>query len=228
MTQRRHHLATLLGAFALAFASSSVALAQNEEDPEPEVSDEGPEGSGGERDPEPEVADEGGDVWDRLLAVQVTGGLDTPFGVAGGAIEFNPFRFFGVYAGGGASRSGGRVAGGIYGRAPLGNASVGLQLGLGGGPLDWESAGRTDERLHTSRHWDFALFFHSGLMFEYRWEMGLFGRLSFGVDALLTPEADDCVRGASGDQEACGVTAEGLSKPVRGWAGLTIGYALDL
>jgi hypothetical protein len=210
MTLRRHLSLALFGALLFASPVAPVAHAQDREDPEPEVSDEGP------------------DPWDRMLAAHITGGLDTPFGVAGGAIEFSPVRFLAIYAGGGVSRSGGRVAGGIRGQAPIGNAAVGLMLGVGGGPLDWESRGREDELLHTSRHWDFALFFHGGITAEYRWDMGLFGRLAFGMDALLTPEADTCARGATGEQEACGATAEGLGKPIRGWMGLTIGYALDL
>ena len=187
----------------------SAAAAQDRQDPEPEVSDEG-------------------DVWDRVLAGQVTAGLDTPFGVAGGAIEISPIRYFVFYVGGGVSRSGGRVAGGVRGQAPVGNAAIGLSLGLGGGSQDWESRTGEDEAFRTSRHWDLALFFHGGLSAEYRWDSGLFGRIAFGIDALLTPEADTCSRGEAGAQESCGVSADGLAKPVRGWAGLTVGYALDL
>lgn len=247
MTSRRHpSFALMLG--ALLFVSLPTAHAQTEEDPEPEVSDQGPqlsdpeaqdpepevsdEGPGGddgaERDPEPELAD-GGDVWDRLLAFQISGGIDTPFGVAGGAIEFTPIRYFAIYAGGGIGRSGGRVAGGIRGQAPVGNAAVSLMLGVHGGPLDWDSRGRTNEEQFTSRYWEFALFWHAGINVEYRWDMGLFARLSFGVEALVTPDAADvCTTGPVDDRMDCGVLGENLSKPVRGWTGLTLGYALDL
>ena len=256
MTARLHlpfRLLSLLAAGGLALASQT-ASAQTEEDPEPEVSDQGPrlsdpepevsdegprlsdpepevsdEGSPDEADPEPEVSNEGPDVWDRILSFHVTGGIDTPFGVAGGAVEVTPFRYLSIYAGGGIGRSGGRVAGGIRGQAPIGNAAVGIMLGVHGSPLDWESRGRTNESLHTSRHWDFALFWHGGITAEYRWDFGLFGRLAFGVEALLTPDSPDaCTIGADGDRSECGGLADGLAKPVRGWAGLTIGYALDL
>lgn len=207
-TLRRLLSVALFGALVL---SPVTAFAQTEEDPEPEVSTPAP------------------DVFERLLAFSVTGGIDTPFGVAGGAIEFTPFRYLMIYAGGGIGRSGGRVAGGFQPQVPIGNGNIGLMLGLHGGPLDWESRGRGDEQLHTSRHWDFALFLHGGLSAEYRWDEGFFGRLSFGVEALMTPDAaDQCVRGVEGERAECGVTAENLAKPVRGWAGLTIGYALDI
>lgn len=240
MTSRRSSsFALLIAALCLA---PLTAHAQTEEDPEPEVSSEGPaladpepevsdRGPGDgpdEEDPEPELA-HGGDVWDRLLSLQLTGGVDTPFGVAGGALEFTPFRYFAVYAGGGVGRSGGRVAGGFRGQAPIGNGAVGLMLGLHGGPLDWDSRGRPNESLHTRRHWDFALFWHGGITAEYRWDMGVFLRASLGVEALLTPgEADACTFGSADEATDCGPVANNLAKPIRGWAGLTIGYALDL
>lgn len=177
----------------------------------------------GHEDPEPEVSDQPPDVFERMLAIQVTGGLDTPFGVIGGALEFAPVRYLVIYAGGGVSRSGGRVAGGLRLQYPIGNAAVALFGGVGGGPMDWESGGQTEAQ--TARQWDFALFLHSGLSFEYRWDVGLFGRLDLGVEGVMTPEADRCTFSGGGE---CGPSASGLAKPLRGWAGLTIGYALDL
>ena len=220
MTLRRHLPYALIAALLLAFAGASgvlapVAHAQTEEDPEPEVADQGPEAEA---------------VYDRLLAVELVGGVDTPFGVAGGVIEFAPWRYLAFYAGGGIGRDGGRFAGGVHGRYPIGNAAVGLMLGFGGGAISWESTG--GEMFLARRHWDMALFFHSGITFEYRWPEGIFGRIGFGMDGLITPEEPDaCSLGpanGSGSGEPYGSAADTLALPIRGWAGLTIGYALDL
>src|SRR5690606_13123556 len=76
-------------------ASTTAALAQEEEDPEPEVSTQA--------DPEPEVSSEAArpSPWDRFLAVSATVGLDTPLGIGGAAIEVTPFPYLAIYAGGG-------------------------------------------------------------------------------------------------------------------------------
>ena len=202
---------TMLSAASLAHAPLAHAQ-EDEEDPEPEVSSQ-EEPAGPEREA----------VYDRYLALQVTGGLDTPFGVAGAAVEFSPFRYLSIYAGGGVGRDGARVAGGLWGRAPIGNAAVGLMLGVGGGALSWDSPGFEEMRIR--RYWEFALFLHAGVSFEYRWPEGIFGRLSFGADALVAGDPDECT---FSDSNSCGALANDLSRPVRGWAGLSIGYALDL
>lgn len=205
MTQRRSlllGLGVLAGALAL---SSSTALAQDEEDPEPEVSTPAPDA-----------------MWDRVLAVSVTAGLDTPFGIGGAAIEVTPFRYLSIYAGGGVGRDGARFAGGVRPQFPVGNGAMGIMLGVTGGPLDWDSRGAEDVRVH--RYWDMALFLHTGLSGEYRWSEGFFGRLEFGIEALLTPsEATVC---SQSDGNSCEGAA--LASPIRGWAGLSVGYAFQL
>lgn len=206
MSLRRLIALALFGGLVLA---APGALAQDQEDPEPEVSDVGPEPT---------------DPYDRFLAIQVTGGLDTPFGVGGGAIEFTPFRHLMIYAGGGASRSGGRVAGGVAFQYPIHSTSVGVFAGLGGGSLNWDSRGSNGET-QIQRWWEFALFFHSGIHVEYRWQEGIFGRLGLGIDALVYGDPDECTLPAGGE---CGGEAASLAKPIRGWVGLTIGYAFDL
>ena len=99
MTPRALHLAILAALLwaGASFGGPSVVFAQDEED--------GP----AQEDPEPEVSSEPPSNYDRLLAIQVTGGLDTPLGVAGAAIEFAPVRYLAIYAGGGVSRSGARA-----------------------------------------------------------------------------------------------------------------------
>src|SRR5690606_28495651 len=111
-------LGALLGFLASTTLAPHAALAQ-EEDPEPEVSTQA-------TPPSP---------WDRFLAVSATVGIDTPFGIGGAAIELTPFRYLSIYAGGGVGRDGGRFAGGILPQLPMGNAALGLMIGLTGGPL---------------------------------------------------------------------------------------------
>ena len=98
---RSRHL-LLLATLAALTSLASPAFAQNQEDPEPEVSTPAPPR-----------------LYERMLAVSVTGGWDTPFGVAGGAIEFAPIPEINIYAGGGVSRSGGRFTFGVNARAPI-------------------------------------------------------------------------------------------------------------
>lgn len=185
--------------------AAAPALAQSEEDPEPEVSDAGPE-----------------NTYERLLAVSATGGWDTPFGVVGAAIEFAPIQFINIYAGGGVSRAGGRFAFGVNFRAPVREAAFGLSFGLSGGAMDWDSNGAANVRVH--RYWEFALFVNTTLNFEYRWEMGLFGRLSVGAEALVAGDVSEC-RVPTG---TCATDHPGLSTPIYPSAGLSIGYAFEL
>lgn len=180
---------------------------------------------GTEEDPEPEVSLDAR-LWDRPLAFHVTGGLDTPFGVAGAAVEFSPIRWIAIYAGGGVARSGARVAGGVHVRAPIGHGALGLMGGVGGGPLDWSSRTNGEGAPSTQRWWEFALHVHAGLTLEYRWEMGLFGRLAFGIDTLATPGTADVCTLSTGEE--CGAAGEGLVNPLRGWIGLNIGFAPEL
>lgn len=213
MLSSRHLIVALLSGL-ISFGFGLRAAPAYADDPEPEVSDTDPE-------------EDTGDVWDSLLQLSVTGGLDTPFGVAGGAIEFTPYRYITIYAGGGVNRFGGHVAGGLRVNFPLGNAAVGLMMGVGGGSLSWDSD-IPDGSL--TRNWDFAFDIHAGLTFEYRWEMGLFGRLAFGAQGIVGDQnADSCTMSVGGNEGVeCAFPTDVLAEPIWGWAGLTIGYALDL
>lgn len=204
MTFRRLSLVSLVS--LLGILTTTAATAQTREDPEPEVSTPAP------------------DEWERALAVSATLGWDTPYGIAGAALELTPFRYLAIYAGGGIGREGGRFTAGIRPQFPMGNMAMGILLGVAGGPMDWDSQG--DERTTTRRHWEMALFLHSGLSMEYRWTSGLFGRLAFGAEALVTPsEPTSC---SFSDGNECNAAAGSWQVPFRGWAGLTLGYAIDL
>lgn len=182
------------------------AFAQDEEDPEPEVSDAGP------------------GIYDRLLAVSVTGGYDTPFGMAGGAVEFSPHPWVTIYAGGGIGRAGGRFAGGLMLQVPVDSSALGLMMGVGGGATELGSRGPENARIR--RYWSMGLSFHTALTFQYRFDEGILVRGSFGMDALLGPNtADECTRA---DGSECGIAGEALMLPVVPWVGLTIGYAFGL
>lgn len=200
-------LALLGGLVSLAqHATATVAFAQDEEDPEPEVSDAGPT------------------VWDRMLAVQVTGGYDTPYGVIGAALEFSPHPWVTIYAGGGVGRFGGRFAGGLQLQVPVDSTAFGIQAGFGGGALEDATDGAENARIR--RYWAMALYFHSAFSVTYRFEDGIFGRLSLGMNALVAGDPDECVFTAT--ETACGVSGSNLNHPVHPFAGLTVGYAFDL
>ena len=208
--QPRHLAFALFGALLL--AAAPTAHAQEEGD------------DGSEEDPEPEVSSQP-DQWDRMLGIAATGAWDGPLGIGSGQIEFAPVRYVNIYAGAGVSRSGVRVGGGLQLRYPVGDGVMGLFAGAGGGPMDWDSRGEEGvTQIH--RYWEFALFLNGGVYVEYRWPIGVFGRFSVGVDALVTPDAaSECVLPSGG---ACGNVEGNLYKPVRAFAELSIGYAFDL
>lgn len=205
-TRRLTALALLAG---LLCASTAYAQDPDQEDPEPEVSDAGPE--------------EPTNPYERMLAVSVTGGLDTPFGVVGGALEFAPVEFLNIYAGGGVGRSGARVAGGVSLRFPIHSTAFGVMTGVAGGPMDWDSHAENGPAYH--RYWEFAMFIHAAAFFEYRWDIGIFGRLQLGAEALIGGDVTECR--ASGDA-VCDTARDDLANPIRAWAGLSIGYAFEL
>ncbi|MGE0792011.1 MAG: hypothetical protein AB7S26_40430 [Sandaracinaceae bacterium] len=205
--------ATCALALGLALSIGALSSPAYADDPVPEVSDGAP-------DAEPR------DVWGSLLQLSATVGLDTPFGVAGGAIEFTPWRYLAIYAGGGIGRAGGQASGGIRFQFPVGNGAVGLMTGVGGGAQDWDNnvSGGV-----VTRHWDFAFNLHMGVTFEYRWEMGLFGRLAFGATGILESQPESCTMTVDDNTPAaCNFSSDILAAPIWGWAGLTVGYALDL
>jgi len=184
---------------------ASTAFAQTEEDPEPEVSVPGP--------------------YSRMLAVAVNGGADTPFGVVGASVEFAPIEYLNIYAGGGVSRSGARVAGGVELRFPVHSTSFGFRGGVAGGPMNWNSNGSRDGNVTVERYWEFALFMHLGLTIEYRFDEGLFIRGMVGMEGLVAGDTTSC---ASSDGTSCDPTRTDLFSPIRGWAGLAVGYAFEL
>ena len=129
-----------------------------------------------------------------------------------------------LYAGGGVGRFGGRFAGGLQLQVPIDSTAFGIQAGFGGGALEATSGGADNTRIR--RYWGMALYFHSALSLTYRFEEGVFGRLSLGMDALVAGDPDECVFTAT-DTE-CGVSASSLHRPVSPFAGLTVGYAFDI
>ena len=184
---------------------ASTAFAQTEEDPEPEVSTPGP--------------------YSRMLAVAVNGGVDTPFGVVGGSVEFAPIEHLNIYAGGGVSRSGARVAGGLELRFPVHSTSFGVRAGVAGGPLSWDSRGAVDGNVTVQRYWEFALFVHMGFTIEYRFDEGIFIRGMVGMEGLIAGDVTSC---AAVDGSVCDPARGDLFNPMRGWAGLSVGYAFEL
>ncbi len=202
MTLRRLTALTLMTGLLCA----STAYAQDEaEDPEPEVSTPGP--------------------YSRMLAVSVTGGVDTPLGVVGGAIEFAPIEYLNIYAGGGVSRSGVRAGGGVEVRFPIDHTAFALRAGLAGGPMNWNSRGAADRNVTIDRYWEFALFLHTGFSMEYRFDEGIFIRASLGMEALIAGEVNECT---ASNGSVCDPSRTDLYNPMRGWVGLAVGYAFEL
>jgi hypothetical protein len=191
-----------LAAFGLA---PGVAFA----DPEPEVSD----------DPEPEVSTPPS-LYNRLLSVELIGGLDTPYGLIGGSVRLAPIDFLVIDAGAGVSRDGVRIAGGLSLVAPQDHFAFVFRIGAAGGPLDWESGGTQAQH----RYWAFTAFIDASLGLEYRWDEGITGRIMVGVEDDIISDADSCryVDG-SGDCDPAGG-----SHPTRLYIGLAIGYAFDI
>ncbi len=175
-------------------------------------------------DPEPEVSSEPEarprDQWDRIIAGEIFGGVDTPYGLVGGAIVIIPVRNLAFDLGGGVSRDGGRVAGGVRLLLPFENAALGLRLGFAGGPLSWETEGAG----HVRRDWDFNGYVDGSVSLEFRATEGFYGRLQFGVEHALSGEADRCTFSQDGTVSPC----SGGSAPTRPYLGLALGYAFDV
>jgi len=207
----RSHLfrALLLALLALPVATGAFAPGVAFADPEPEVSD----------DPEPEVSTPPS-PYNRLVSVELIGGLDTPYGLIGGSVRLAPIDFLVIDAGAGVSRDGVRIAGGLSLVAPQDHLAFVVRLGVAGGPLDWESAGLQPQH----RYWAFTAFIDASLGLEYRWDEGITGRIFAGVETDVIDTADSCrfVDG-SGD---CDTSAG--SHPTRLYIGLAIGYAFDI
>ncbi|MDQ3032514.1 MAG: hypothetical protein M3Y87_08870 [Myxococcota bacterium] len=215
-------LARLTAALALAAIPFSGASLARADDPEPEVSSE-------------EAAATPRDIWDRLLAVELIGGIDTPWGVFGGAVVISPVRYLALDVGGGISRDGGRVAGGARLVLPHANGSFGLRVGFAGGPLSWERPvpgtgtnipGEVGSPERTARRtWEFVGFVDVSVNLEIRLDAGVYFRFLFGVEHALSG-ADSCVESTA--DGAVGFCARGSFQPVRTYVGLALGYAFDI
>ncbi len=183
------------------------------DDPEPEVSDQVEE---------PQTADPMHLRWDRLLGVELTGGVDTPFGVIGGAILVQPIRNLRLDVGGGVSRDGGRVAGGVTLVLPQDHFALLMRIGFAGGPLTWNEGRET--QVH--RSWDFAAFLDTSLGLEYRFDEGVLIRLYAGVETTLNDAANSCSAISATPETICATAVH--DHPARLFAGLSVGYMFDI
>lgn len=193
-------------------------------------------------DPEPEVSSQPArSMWDRMIAAEIVGGIDTPWGLFGGAVIISPIRNLQFDVGGGVSRDGGRVTGGARLVLPHEHGALGLRAGFAGGPLTWEvrapdpaNPAAGDAPFVTQRRsWDFVGFFDVSLSLEVRFDEGMYARLMFGVEHALAG-ADRCTEHhADGTTSACGSGDAGGGgvpggQPTRTYLGLALGYAFDL
>ena len=205
--------ALFMGAFAL--VPTSIARA---DDPEPEVSDHVEEPTG----PDPMH-----ERWDRLLGVELVGGIDSPFGVIGAALDVQPLRFLRLDIGGGVSRDGGRLGGGASLVLPQDHFALTMRVGFAAGPLSWESG---DRQVRIREYWGFAAFFDTSIGLEYRFDMGLTIRASLGVETALNAAADSCATSAPDPMTGLSGTCSPTSghHPARLFLGLSVGYMFDI
>jgi hypothetical protein len=208
-------LLTSLACVSSPILGSSVAHA---DDPEPEVSD-----SEEPIDPQIDIMHR---RWDRLIGVELTGGVEnTPYGIVGGAVLIQPHRMFRIDLGGGGSRDGARVGGGIGLVLPQDHFALTIRLGVAGGPLSWQS----DRGPASTRYWNFAAFFNGEVGLEYRFDEGVLVRLYGGVETTLNDTADSCVA-APGDGAQIGGVCSAFNNqhPARIFLGLSVGYMFDV
>lgn len=216
----RFALGLALALAAAPFPGTSIVRA---DEPEPEVSSEPAESA--------EAAPR--DLWGRILAVELIGGVDTPYGVFGGAVVISPFRHLALDLGGGVSRDGGRVAGGARLVLPHANGAFGFRVGFAGGPLSWETPvpgtggnvpGEVGTPERTARRtWEFVGFVDMSVQLEFRLDAGVYARFMFGVEHALAG-ADACVESGAGG----GACSPGSFQPMRTYVGLALGYAFDI
>ena len=185
---------------------------------------------GANEDPEPEVSDEANDFahrWNRLLAVELQGAIDGPLGVAGGSLIIQPIAGLGFEIGGGVSRDGGRVAGGLRATLPQDHFALMLRLGVEAGPITWDGEGQSSAgaRYTARRSWDFSAGMYADIGLQYRFDMGLYIGAMFGVETQFSPVADSCTIIAGEGGSSC--SRDGF-RPTRVYAGLQVGYAFDI
>jgi hypothetical protein len=206
-------LALLLGSLLGTAQLVGLPALASADDPEPEVSDQVEE---------PAAVDPLHRVWDRLLGVELTGGVDTPFGVIGGAILVQPIRNLRLDIGGGASRDGGRFAGGATVVLPQDHFALMMRLGFAGGPLTWDEGRET--QIH--RSWGLAAFLDTSIGLEYHFDEGVLIRLYAGVETTLNSSADTCSATSATPETICGSAVH--DHPARLFGGLSVGYMFDI
>jgi hypothetical protein len=209
-------LALLLTSLACVWSPMATSIARAD-DPEPEVSDE--------EEPDPQL-----DVmhhrWDRLIGAELTGGVEnTPYGILGAAVLIQPHRNFRIDLGGGGSRDGARVGGGVSLVLPQDHFALVIRIGAAGGPLSWASEGSPS----STRYWSFAAFLNGGLGLEYRFDEGVLIGINMGVETTLNDTADSCFADGMNPQGLSGVcTATNNERPSRIYLGLSVGYMFDV
>jgi hypothetical protein len=183
---------------------------------------------GATEDPEPEVSDRAR-LWGRLLALELQGHIDGPLGVGGGMLVISPLEALAFEVGGGVSRDGGRVAGGLRILLPQDHFALQLRIGIDAGPLSWDSRGQSDSNTSYTvrRRWEFGAGMYADVGLQYRFDFGLYLGLVAGVDQELTNAADRCdvIEGGDGAPTTC---AAGGFRPSRIYLGLQVGYAFDI
>lgn len=185
-------------------------------------------GGGTAADPEPEVSDRER-LWSRLLAVELQGAIDGPLGVAGGTLVISPLEALALEVGGGISRDGARVAGGLRLVLPQDHFALQMRVGIAAGPLTWDGRGQSEAgvQYNAQRRWEFSAGMYADVGLQYRFDFGLYLGLHGGVESAFNSAADSCTVTDTGPDVPNECSTGGF-RPTRIYLGLQIGYAFDL
>lgn len=149
----------------------------------------------------------------RSIDVVALGGVGTPLGFGGLALDWSPSRFFAVYAGTGLSAHGPQSALLARVRVPIDDR---FAIAVGAGPSygRYESTSAT-----TQRTWSLATWMNAEVSLEHRDSSPVHVRIYAGLGGLLDPAAATCTGAAS----ACAAARGGT---VIGYAGVALGFSL--
>ena len=155
----------------------------------------------------------GADPWtDRWLALEIHGGLGTPHGFGGLALDLTPARFFSFNLGAGMGIDGIQVQLSTRWRIPFDEHGVGVSVGTSFGDSD------VGDLVSTNIHLGNAVWVNSEVFYEHRWEAGLLLRAYVGLGVKAW--AETCRESSFHNEEdrECGAVGHPYVGLAAGWA----------